>query len=251
MMMKDLKGLLDHKADLYNRPSFIADDPVSVPHLFNQREDIEIAGFFSAILAWGRRSGIIRKARELMQRMDDQPFAYITGASAEELSALSGFVHRTFNQDDAIDFVLVLRSLLKDYGNMENLFLGDETGPDLAIFHRRFVGKGLELRHSRKHISNTEAGSAAKRLNMYLRWMVRDDDRGVDFGIWKKIKPSGLLLPLDVHSGRVARRLGLLNRKQNDYRAVLELTGVLREFDPQDPCRYDFALFGLGVFENF
>jgi uncharacterized protein (TIGR02757 family) len=250
----DLKAFLDEKYLKYNHPAFIETDPVSVPHGYSRKEDIEISGFFSATLAWGQRITIIRNTRKLMQLMDNQPFDFIMNFRESELEKFNGFVHRTFNYSDLCTFFYALKNIYQEHGGIEKVFADgiEKGGMDVAIAH--FREKFLEIPHarrSRKHLSNPLKGSSAKRLNMYLRWLVRADDGGVDFGLWKGIRPDQLICPLDVHSGRVARKLGLLKRKQDDWKAAEELTESLRQFDPADPVKYDFALFGLGVFEKF
>jgi uncharacterized protein (TIGR02757 family) len=251
---QQLFELLEEKASFYNNPQFIETDPVSIPHLFTRKEDIEIAGFLSATLAWGQRVTIINKGRELMGRMDHAPFEFIVQATEKEISAFSSFVHRTFQGDDCMYFIHALQQVYKQHGGLENVFNAGYL-PDhsikTAIGHFRKVFFGFDhLHRTRKHVPDPERGSAAKRLNMYLRWMVRNDRKGVDFGIWKSISTADLLCPLDLHSGNIARRLGLLQRKHDDWQAVEELTAALRLFDPNDPVKYDFALFGTGVNEK-
>jgi uncharacterized protein (TIGR02757 family) len=257
MLQSQLREFLDHKVGEYNRPGFIESDPVSIPHSFTKKEDIEIAGFFAATIAWGQRPVIIRNARRWMELMDMAPYDFVAGASAKELKRIDGFVHRTFNSTDAKFFILALRNMYKKQGGMEQVFAngisrGDRGDVKSAILHFRklFLSVPHEPR-SEKHIANPASGSNAKRINMFLRWMVRRDKCGVDFGIWKSISPSLLCCPLDVHVGNTARALGLLTRKQDNWKAVEELTENLRQLDPDDPVKYDFALFGLGVFEKF
>ena len=247
---------LEEKTFLYNRTDFIQTDPVSIPRQFSGKEDIEISGFLTATIAWGRRPSILKNASALLNLMDNDPHNFILGFHEKDLIRFRSFVHRTFNGVDCIYFLRALRHIYHDCGGMERVFRSGikKDEPDLknAIIHFRNVF--FELRHPKrteKHFSNPGEGSAAKRINMYLRWMVRRDLHGVDFGIWKSISPSLLSCPLDVHSGRVARKLGLLKRKQNDWKATAELTANLRKLDPLDPVKYDFALFGLGVFEKF
>ncbi len=251
----ELRQLLESRHDMYNRLDFIEDDPISIPHSFTKKEDIELSGFFSSIIAWGNRKQIIKSAKRMMFMMDNSPFDFILNHSDEDLKALLDFRHRTFGGDDLIYFVTAMRSVLLEYGCLENAFTGEsvkeEAGGMLAIsnFRKAFLrteGSGK----SSRHVSDPEKNSAAKRLNMFLRWMVRADDRGVDFGLWKNLTPSQLQCPLDVHSGATARKLGLLQRKQNDRKAVEELTNNLKTFDPNDPVRFDFALFGIGIFEK-
>ena len=252
--LHSFREFLDEKVDLYNRVSFITTDPVSIPHRFSKKEDIEIAGFLSATIAWGQRPTIIRNALHLLQQMDDAPHDFIQHAGTRELKRLDGFVHRTFNGTDARCFVLALRHIYKKHGGPETAF---QTGLKQGNMHeaisyfRRCFFETTHPQRTEKHVSDPAQGSAAKRIHMYLRWMVRKDKRGVDFGLWKTISPALLCCPLDVHSARVARKLGLLQRTQNDRKAVEELTANLRLLDARDPVKYDFALFGLGVFEKF
>ena len=250
---EELFEFLESKYDIYNRPGFIEDDPVSIPHNFTIKEDIEISGFLAATIAWGNRKMILRNANRLMQMMDYSPYDFIMNFSESDLKPFESFVHRTFNGTDCIYFLKAMRYIYTEKGGLEKAFLlkGNSDMREL-IFHFRTAF--FEPEHpvrTEKHVANPMKGSSAKRINMFLRWMVRDDGRGVDFGIWKSIKPSQLYCPLDVHSGNIARRLGLLTRKQNDWKAVAELTGNLREFDREDPVKYDFSLFGLGVNEKF
>jgi len=246
-----LHEILHEKADLYNRNTFIEADPISIPHLFSKPADIEIAGFLSATIAWGQRKTLIHNARELMRRMDFAPHDFMLHHTSKERDTFGDFVHRTFNGEDAVFFIERLQQIYRHNNSMESLFLAPSHSvfDGILQFRSLFLGNAAPKRHG-KHVANPADGSAAKRLNMFLRWMVRNDKRGVDFGIWKAIKPSQLYIPLDVHSGRVARKLGLLSRKQDDWRAVEELTNALREFDSKDPVRFDFALFGMGVNER-
>jgi uncharacterized protein (TIGR02757 family) len=252
----DLKQFLEEKYLQYNTTDFIAGDPVAVPHQFAKTADIEIAGFLTAIIAWGRRETIARAGNNLMHLMGNEPAGFVKNASKAEITSLGKFVYRTFNGFDAQVFVDSLRCIHKEYGTLENAFFSSTLpGPTnmafvISRFKKRFFGMA-EPGRSGKHISDPLKNSAAKRINMFLRWMVRSDEQGVDFGIWKMISPSHLICPLDLHSGRVARGLGLLTRKQNDWKAALELTKNLRQFDPDDPVKYDFALFGLGWYEKF
>lgn len=250
----ELRDFLNHKVAQYNHPQFVVSDPIQVPKQFTNPLDIEIAAFFSATIAWGNRKSIIKNAKNLMERMENTPYEYVMHASENDLKSLRGFVHRTFNETDALFFVQALRNIYASHNSLESLFLPnqDEIYLHKAIirFRQAFFETPFPARSS-KHISNPHNGSAAKRLHMFLRWMARKDSNGVDFGIWKNICPSKLSCPLDVHSGNVARRLGILKRKQNDLKALIELDGKLRELDPSDPVKYDFALFGLGVFEKF
>ncbi len=248
----EIRDFLNEKVRLYNRPSFIENDPVCIPHLFTKKQDIEIAGLFAATFAWGRREQIIKSATTLMQLMDMAPHDYVLNAKEHELSRLNTFVHRTFNTEDARYFVRSLRRMYKLNGGLEGTFTrgmqqGNHTVADAIEHFRSFFFYGRYPRRTLKHVSNPAAGSSCKRLNMFLRWMVRKDNNGVDFGLWRKIDPSQLYCPLDVHSGRVARTLGILHRSTDDWKAVEELTHTLLLLDPNDPIKYDFALFGLGV----
>lgn len=252
--MADLKIFLDEKVEEFNRPHFIETDPIQVPKQFSVKENIEIAGFLTATISWGNRPSIIKNAMRLMAMLGNQPFDFILNASDDEVAKLEHFVHRTFNGGDCIYFIHSLRNIYKNHGGLQSVFeIGfqheNSVKSALAFFYNVFFE--MEGERTRKHISNVERGASAKRLNMYLRWMVRDDKRGVDFGLWKGIPTSELMLPLDVHTGNVGRKLGLLQRKSNDWKAVQELTASLRNFDAKDPVKYDFALFGLGVFEKF
>jgi uncharacterized protein (TIGR02757 family) len=248
----ELKEFLDYKAEQYEHPRFLESDPIQLPHRFSKKEDIEIVGFLSSTIAWGNRTSIIKSGERLLEIMEHSPYEFIQNYTSEKL-ANSTFVHRTFNSTD-LDFYF--RSLQHIYtnGSLESAF--ENTSPFDGVKGRisSFRAKFMEIEHlerSHKHLSNPAKNSAAKRLNMYLRWMVRDSAKGVDFGIWKTISPSELYLPLDVHTSNNARRLGLLTRKQDDWKALDELMSVLKSMDNQDPVKYDFALFGLGAFEKF
>lgn len=250
----ELKEFLDEKVDQYNRPSFIECDPISIPHQFTNKQDIETAGFLAATIAWGNRKMILRSANRIMGMLDHSPYDFIMNSSDDEFRAVEGFVHRTFNSTDLVYFLEALRHIYKNKGGLEAIFQTYQTTnslqPAIHELHKIFFELPHEKRTER-HVSDPNKGSSAKKLNMYLRWMIRKDDKGVDFGIWDSISPSILSCPLDVHSGNVARKLGLLKRKQNDAKAVVELDEVLRNFDPEDPAKYDFALFGLGAIERF
>lgn len=251
MTTDELKELLEALYEKYNSPAFIADDPISVPHRFSSRQDIEIAGFLSATIAWGNRRSIVRNADRMVELMDNAPYDFIVNYTEGDLSRLSSFVHRTFNGIDFIGFIRSLRQFYFDYGGLGGFFEeGYAASGDLRVvlseFRTRFFCGEHELR-TEKHLSSIDKGAACKRLNMYLKWMVRRDDRGVDFGLWDKIPASALYLPLDVHTATVGRELGLLTRRQNDWKAVEEVTESLRQFDKDDPVKYDFALFGAGV----
>lgn len=252
---KALKEYLDEKSDFYNHPGFIPDDPISIPHQFTIKEDIEIAGFLTATIAWGNRKSIVKNANRLIELMDFAPYEFIMGFKESDLKIFSSFVHRTFNGIDCIFFLESLSNIYKYNGGMEAVFsepIQNGMSVKEAIINFRQVFFDLpHLHRTEKHVANPLSNSSAKRINMFLRWMVRDDNRGVDFGIWKKIKSADLFCPLDVHSGNVARKLGMLSRKANDWKSVEELTNVLRKMDENDPIKYDFALFGLGVNEKF
>lgn len=252
--IKYLKAFLDEKAALYNNASFIETDPVQIPHLYTVKEDIEIAGFLTAVISWGNRISIVKSAKRMMGYMGGSPHDFILNHDDRHLRQTEGFVHRTFNTDDLLSFIAGLKYLYRNRGGLEGIFVqyqtDDSLQPAIHELKREFFSVP-HLERSRKHLPDPLTGSAAKRINMFLRWMVRSDNSGVDFGVWKSISPSKLSCPLDVHSGNVARKLGLLTRKQNDSKAVAELDAVLRSFDPDDPVKYDFALFGLGMFEKF
>jgi uncharacterized protein (TIGR02757 family) len=252
MNKKQLKSFLDEKAYLYEDLYFIENDPIQIPHLFSKKEDIEIAGFLTAIIAWGQRKTIISNARKLMSWMDNAPHDFLLNHQEEDLKKFITFVHRTFNADDLLYFIYRLSVMYKHEGGLEKAFtdLYQQENKNLLLSISRFKEGFFRLDHlsrSEKHLSDPEKNSSAKRINMYLRWMVRSSDRGVDFGIWKQIPSSALFIPLDVHSGNVARQLKLISRKQNDRKTLEELMGILRTMDPIDPVKYDFALFGMGV----
>ncbi|NND52579.1 MAG: TIGR02757 family protein [Flavobacteriaceae bacterium] len=254
MPPSELKDFLNAKVELYNHPKFIQSDPIQIPHRFNKKEDIEIAGFLSATIAWGNRKSIIKSAERMLDLLDNDPFNFIKNHSPNDLKALKHFVHRTFNGTDLIQFVQSLKHIYENHDGLEATFArhAKEESLQMAIHHFKtcfFEVSTSERTH--KHVGDPLKNSAAKRLNMFLRWMVRSDNNGVDFGIWNSLTPAQLSCPLDVHSGSVARHLGLLERKQNDAKAVKELDKALRILDPVDPVKYDFALFGLGVFEKF
>jgi uncharacterized protein (TIGR02757 family) len=283
---KELQDFLETKVLEYNQPSFIARDPVSIPHSFSVRQDIEIAGLFAAVFAWGNRTTIIRKSSELLKLMDDAPYDFISNHKPADLIQFQQFKHRTFNSTDLLYFIRFLKSNYKEYSSLEEAFLPVETNninslrfnavksnaekrkqekpsdPDLATnnefakkalsaFYKRFFSLKNAPQRTQKHVASPDKNSTCKRLNMYLRWMVRQDNKGVDFGIWKKISAADLICPVDLHVARVARRFGLITRKQTDWQTAMELTATLREMDKTDPVKYDFALFGLGVTEKY
>ncbi len=252
----DIKQLLDDKVLLYNRLDFIDSDPIQIPRRFSRKEDIEIAGFLTATISWGQRKSIINNANRLMDIMDNAPYDFLIENSFSsngiaDMERLKRFVHRTFNGNDCLFFLESLKNIYTHHGGLETVFTDGYRSTFTAfgaLQHFRNVFLSLPHdTHVRKHLSDVSANSSAKRLNMFLRWMIREDENEVDFGLWKDIPTSALMLPLDVHTGDVARAYGLLNRKQNDWKAVEEITAVLRSFDAVDPIKYDFALFGIGV----
>lgn len=248
----EIFDLLEDKHDKFNRVSFIESDPISIPHLFSKKEDIEIAGFLAATISWGQRVTIIKNANKLVELMDLTPFDFVMNHTLKDLKRFDDFKHRTFNAIDVSFFITSLKNIYSNQKGLEHVFSVYPTDMQKSIHHFRKMF--FEINHperTKKHVSDPFSNSAAKRINMFLRWMVRNDNRKVDFGLWEKIKPKDLMCPLDVHSGNVARKLGLLNRTQNDWKATLELTESLRKFDKKDPIKYDFSLFGLGVFEKF
>lgn len=250
---RELKAFLDEKVELYNEPDFVLDDPLSIPHMFSKKQDIEIAGFWAAVLAWGQRKTIIRKCKELFELMEGAPHDFLLNHTENDLKSFLNFKHRTFNTTDTLYFIEFLSWYYRNNSSLETAFsqfLKDEdehVGPALRGFHDFFFHLPDSPQRTRKHIATPARKAACKRLVMFLRWMVRRDNKGVDFGIWQEIKPRQLVCPCDVHVDRVARRLGLITRKQTDWQTALELTERLKLFDPQDPVKYDFALFGLGV----
>lgn len=251
--IQNLRVILDDRVELYNRPDFIAGDPISIPHRYSKLQDREIAGLWTALLSWGQRKTIIQKASLLMELMDNSPHAFIVHHSESDRKRFLNFVHRTFQPDDALYFLHFLQQYYRQHDSLEDLFAaGGRTGihGGLIAFRKAFLGLDEAPARTAKHVSSPEKNSSCKRLNMFLRWMVRRDENGVDFGLWKKIAPSNLIIPLDVHVQRVALRLGLLSRKQADWKAAVQLTESLKLLDPADPVKYDFALFGMGVMEK-
>ncbi|MDB4239789.1 TIGR02757 family protein [Flavobacteriaceae bacterium] len=249
----ELKEFLDSKYIKYNQKKFIESDPIQVPHKFTSKEDIEISSFLTATIAWGQRKTIIKNSFKMMDLLDNSPYDYIINSTVKEIDKLN-IKHRTFNEIDFRYFIKQLKYIYINHGNLENIFFdnieNNSLHKSIHVFKSLFFKNNFPLRTT-KHISDPYKGSACKRINMFLRWMVRKDSNGVDFGIWNKISPSYLSCPLDVHSGRVARKLGMLKRTQNDHKAVIELDNKLRYLDSNDPVKYDFSLFGLGVFEGF
>ncbi|MEJ7646827.1 MAG: TIGR02757 family protein [Chryseolinea sp.] len=249
-----LKPFLDEKLALYNNPGFIELDPISVPHSYSRQQDIEIAALFAATLAWGQRVTIIRKCRELLAMMDNDPYQFILHHKETDLRSFEGFKHRTFNATDTLYFIRFLRWFYARNKSLEDAFVVEGNNPDtqlgLAKFHNLFFSLPDSPHRTKKHVATPERKSTCKRLNMFLRWMVRNDGKGVDFGLWNKLKPSQLICPCDLHVDRVARRFKLIERKPTDWLTAIELTGNLRLLDSQDPIKYDFALFGLGIEES-
>ncbi len=258
MTNNEIKSFLDEKVELYNNLNFIESDPVQIPHLYSQKEDVEIAGFLSATIAWGNRKMIIKNSHRIMDLMGNAPYDFVMSHTENDLERLESFVHRTFNSQDFQFFIKSLQNIYNNHNGLEAVFYKGQLNnselnsmqSSISEFKKTFF-EISHLHRTEKHVSDPMSNSAAKRINMFLRWMVRQDNKGVDLGIWKSISPASLSCPLDVHSGNVARKLGILNRKQNDGKAVAELDAILRKFDEKDPVKYDFALFGLGVFEGF
>lgn len=249
---QELKEFLDNKVEKYQTPEFIQSDPIKIPHLFDRKEDIEISGFLTATIAWGNRKSILKNAEKLMDLMDRSPYDFIMNHEDTDLENMDNFVHRTFNPIDLKYFLSSLKNIYENHDGMEAIFQKHSEHNTLQPAIHQFKTIFFELPHEKrteKHVSDPLKNSAAKRINMFLRWMVRSAKKGVDFGIWE-LSPHQLSCPLDVHSGNVARKLGLLDRKTNDARALAQLDESLREMDPEDPVKYDFALFGLGVFEK-
>jgi uncharacterized protein (TIGR02757 family) len=253
----ELKDFLDEKVDFYNRPDFIPNDPICIPHLFNSKQDIEISGFWTSMLAWGQRPTIISKCKELFQLMDMAPYDFICNHTDSDLKRMMNFKHRTFNTTDTLYFIHWFRWYYQQFPSLESAFSlhldeADENVKNAIIgFHNLFFSLEIAPSRTKKHVSTPNRNSACKRINMFLRWMVRRDERGVDFGIWRNINPSQLVCPCDLHVDRVARRFGLITRKQTDWATAEELTLRLKEWCPEDPVKYDFALFTLGIIENY
>ena len=254
MTLAELEAFLDEKAAQYEHPDFIGTDPIQIPHRYKLQQDIEVAGFLTATIAWGNRTSILKSATKMMTLMGNSPYDFVCNCNTQQLEQLNGFVHRTFNAIDFKFFVWGLKALYASYNTMEDAFVANTEATTVAEMQHHFRAKLLQNTHekrSEKHIADPLSGSSAKRLNMFFRWMVRSNAKGVDFGLWKQISPAQLSLPLDVHTGNIARKLKLLQRKQNDAKALEQLDKKLRKFDATDPVKYDFALFGLGAFENF
>jgi uncharacterized protein (TIGR02757 family) len=257
-----LKTFLDRKVQEYNQPAFISNDPIAIPHQYTEQQDIEIAAFFAATFAWGNRTTIINKGRQLMELMDNSPYQFILFHKEKQLKRFEGFRHRTFNTTDLLYFISFLRVHYQNHKSLEDAFLCDELKAGtrrctelmelrLNHFYKTFFSMEHVPSRTRKHVAAPTKNSACKRLNMFLRWMVRKDRKGVDFGLWSRIKPAELICPLDLHVARVAKRFHLITRPNADWQSALELTSQLRKFDPKDPVKYDFALFALGVNEKF
>ena len=254
MTFSELQDFLDEKADFYNNPDFIENDPITIPHRFSLKQDIEIAGFFTATISWGNRKSIINDAEKMMNFMGNSPYDFIQNVQEKDLKSLEKIsIHRTFNGEDFREFILNLKRIYSQNDSLESQFLVFENEENfyhaLHRFRLNFIGENSHRSH--KHVSSTYKNSSAKRLIMFLRWMVRQDKKGVDFGIWKNIDPKYLSIPLDVHTGNISRKLNLIQRKQNDWKTVEEMDLVLRKFNADDPAKYDFALFGLGVSKDF
>jgi len=250
---KNLVSFLNTKVEEYNQPSFIKDDPICIPHLFTKKQDIEIAGFFAATFAWGNRTTIIKKSKELMQLMNMQPYEFVLHHSDNDLKSLLNFKHRTFNATDLLYFIEFFRFHYTNNKSLETAFTkwGNDVEQMLTGFHHYFFSLEHVPNRTKKHVATPYKKSNCKRLNMFLRWMVRKDSKGVDFGIWKNISPAQLICPVDVHVARVAKRFGLIQRNQMDWNTAIELTNFLRTLDANDPVKYDFALFALGVVEKY
>ena len=255
LVLFELKEFLDQKSDQYNQPGFIEHDPISIPHAFTKKQDIEIAGLFAAVLAWGQRATIVRKCKELLTRMDNDPHQFILHHTERDLKIFETFKHRTFNTTDTLYFIAFLRWFYSHHSSLEEAFKvaaeNETVEHGLINFHNLFFSLNDHPDRTKKHIATPERKSTCKRLNMYLRWMVRRDNRGVDFGLWNTISPAQLICPCDLHVDRVARKLKLIKRKQADWQTAIELTSNLHQLDPADPVKYDFALFGLGIEEGW
>lgn len=242
-----IKEYLEEKVDAYNRKSFIENDPVSIPHRFTSKEDIEISAFLTSTIAWGNRKAIIKGAISMMELLENDPHRFITEHTSADLKKIKPYVYRTFNHVDFLAFISALKYIYNKKGGLERCFASETDSFESISNFRKLFNQQFSAARTHKHVSNPDKNASCKRLNMYLRWMVRSDNRGVDFGIWKCIKPSQLMVPLDVHTGNTARKLGLLKRNANDRKSVEEIMAILRDFDPVDPVKYDFALFGAGV----
>lgn len=247
----ELKSFLDEKVERYNTPNFIPNDPISIPHLFSKQQDIEIMGFFAATLAWGQRVTILNNCKRIIEGMEGNPSEFIINHTESDLKSFQGFVHRTFNETDLLYFITALKHIYTTHKSLEELFINKNIEQGLIDFHNLFFSLDFAPNRTKKHLATPDRKSACKRLNMFLRWMVRKDNKGVDFGIWENISSASLYCPLDVHVHRVATQLGILTRKQADWQATVELTEKLRALDKEDPVKYDFALYGLGIEEKY
>ena len=250
----DLKDFLDEKSFKYESPSFVKDDPILIPHQFTNRKDIEVSAFLTSVISWGNRKSIINSSNKIIEYMDKSPYDFIINHKNQDLQKKNQSIHRTFNQIDLNYFIKSLKNIYQKYGGLEEILANKDNGVDLQERISCFKKIFFSINHperTRKHLPSPLNGSSAKRFNMFLRWMVRSNEKGVDFGLWTKINRSELSLPLDVHTGRIARELGLLSRNSNDHKSVKQIDSKLREMDPIDPVKYDYALFGLGVYENF
>ena len=260
-MKDEIHKLLDQKVKQYNHIDFIGKDPICIPHLFTKQQDIEIAGFFAAIFAWGNRTTIINKSKELLERMDNAPYAFCIGHQDKDLKKLLGFAHRTFNDTDLLYCIEFFKKHYSKNDSLETAFFKNSISKNierqniieqaLTYFQDYFFSLEEAPARTKKHIASPLSGSTCKRLNMFLRWMVRKDKQGVDFGLWKSVSPAALIMPIDVHAARVSRGLGILKRTQTDWQTAIELTNYCRTLDSKDPVKYDFALFSLGVIEKF
>ena len=250
MKLSELKEFLDEKADFYNSIDFIENDPIQIPHRYSLKQDIEIAGYLAATISWGNRKSIIKSAEKMLDIMGNSPYDFVMNFSENDLKTIEQkSIHRTFNGEDFIYFIKQFNRIYKENESLESLFIikDAETNFYHAIERFRLGFLQTEMHRSHKHVSSPYKNSSSKRIIMFLRWMVRNDNRGVDFGIWKNIDSKNLSIPLDVHTGNISRKLGLITRTQNDWKTVVELDEIIRKFDPKDPAKYDFALFGLGV----
>jgi uncharacterized protein (TIGR02757 family) len=250
LKFEELKSFLDEKADQYNHPEFIENDPIQIPHRFSLKQDVEIVGFLAATISWGNRKAIIKSAEKMLDIMGNSPYDFVLNHSEKDLKSLEGkSIHRTFNEEDFTYFIKQFQRIYKENESLENLFKVKDQETNFLHSIERFRSQflGTEKHRSHKHVSSPYKNSSTKRIIMFLRWMVRKDKRGVDFGIWESIDQKYLSIPLDVHTGNISRKLGLISRTQNDWKTVEELDLIIRKFDEKDPAKYDFALFGLGV----
>lgn len=249
--LQEIKAYLEEKVDEYNHPTFISNDPISIPHSYTTLQDIEITAFWTAMLSWGQRVTIINKSKELFQLMDNAPYDFIMNHKEQDLKRFLSFKHRTFQPDDTLYFISFFKDYYSNHTSLESAFAnGNDAFSRLQSFHNTFFSLPDLLKRTKKHVSTPERKSSCKRLNMFLRWMVRQDDRGVDFGLWQQLSPADLMIPLDVHVFKVSKSIGLIKRDKADWATVEELTNTLRKMDPKDPVKYDYALFSVGVLEK-